>query len=65
MSTNISEFERAKPTKTYEHLSRLIKKYSSNCNTEEMDEEDAITKKISKEVKDDLLRFKQTFLTGE
>ena len=65
MSTNISEFERTKPIKTYEHLDRLIKKYSSSCNIEEMDEEDAITKKISKEVKDDLLKFKKVFLTGE
>ena len=61
---NISEFERAKPTKTYDQLNRLIKKYTAASHTEEMDEEDAITKKISKEVKDDLLRFKQTFLTG-
>jgi len=64
MSTSISEFERTKPTKTYEYLDRLIKKYSSSCNIEEMDEEDAITKKISKEVKDDLLKFKKVFLTG-
>ena len=65
MSTSISEFERTKPTKTYEHLNRLIKKYSSNCNIEEMDHEDAITKKISREIKDDLLKFKQVFVTGE
>lgn len=62
---NISEFERSKPRKAFEHLERLIKKYTAASHTEEMDEEDAITKKISKEVKDDLLRFKQTFLTGE
>jgi hypothetical protein len=62
---NISEFERRKPRKAFEQLERLIKKYTAVCHTEEMDEEDAITKKISKEVKDDLLRFKQTFLTGE
>ncbi len=62
---NINEFERRKPRKTYAYLEKLLKKYSSECATEVMDDEDAIRKKMALEIKNDLLRFKQIFLRGE
>jgi len=65
MTTSISEFEREKPIQAYECLNRLIKKYSTQCFGEEMDDKDAAIKEVSKEVKDDLLRFKIIFLSGK
>jgi hypothetical protein len=66
MSTNISEFERTKPSVTYKLLNCLIEKYSLICaDIEEMDDEDAITKKMSKDIINDLTEFKQVFLSGK
>ena len=61
---NISEFERTKPVETMSDLNRLIKKYSSRANEEIMDDSDAVTVSLSKEIKDDLLRLKMLFKSG-
>jgi hypothetical protein len=66
MSTNISEFERTKPSVTYKLLNCLIEKYSLICaDIEKMDDEDAIIKEMSKDIKNDLTEFKRVFLKGE
>jgi hypothetical protein len=61
---NISEFERVKPRKAYTALERLIKKYTTEPLTEAPGEED-VKRKMTEEVKEDLLKFKHIFLTGE
>ena len=62
---NISEFERVKPMETMKELNRLIKKYSSLSNEEIMDDTDAATASLAQVVKDDLLKFKALFKSGE
>ena len=62
---NINEVERAKPREAYAYLKKLLKKYSEECATEVMDDEDAIRKKMALEIKNDLLRFKKIFLSGD
>tara|TARA_B100000287_G_scaffold403955_1_gene426193 strand:+ start:236 stop:427 length:192 start_codon:yes stop_codon:yes gene_type:complete len=62
---NISEFERVKPIETMKELNRLIKKYSSLSNEEIMDDSDAATVTMAKTIKDDLLRFKILFKSGD
>ena len=62
---NISEFERVKPMETMKELNRLIKKYSSLSNEEIMDDSDAVTASLAQVVKDDLLKFKALFKSGE
>lgn len=62
---NISEFERVKPIETMKELNRLIKKYSSLSNEEIMDDTDAATASLAQVVKDDLLKFKALFKSGE
>ena len=62
---NISEFERSKPVETMKELNGLIKKYSRLSNEEIMDDADAVTVGLSREVKDDLLRLKAKFKSGD
>ena len=69
---NISEFERTKPEKAYNALQKLIKKYTAESLVEAADEAEGVTAsvlviqgKMAQEVKDDLLKFKEIFLTGE
>jgi len=46
-------------------LNRLIKKYSALSNEEIMDDADAATASLAQVVKDDLLKFKILFKSGE
>ncbi len=62
---NVSEFERTKPTETMAELNRLIKKYSTASNEEIMDDSDAAAVTMAKTIKDDLLRFKILFKSGD
>ena len=62
---NISEFERVKPIESMKELNRLIKKYSALSNEEIMDDADAATASLAQVVKDDLLKFKILFKSGE
>ena len=62
---NISEFERVKPIESMKELNRLIKKYSALSNEEIMDDTDAATASLAQVVKDDLLKFKILFKSGE
>lgn len=62
---NISEFERGKPQKTYKFIEGLIKKYQSVAAEDIMEEADEAKRSLSLEVKNDLLRLKQIFLSGE
>ena len=62
---NISEFERGKPQKTYKFIEALIKKYQSAAAEDIMEEADEAKRSLSLEIKNDLLRLKQIFLSGE
>tara|TARA_Y100001951_G_C11277569_1_gene262989 strand:+ start:996 stop:1187 length:192 start_codon:yes stop_codon:yes gene_type:complete len=62
---NINEFERTKPRKAHSALQRLIKKYSPEPLAEALSEEEEFRRKMIQEVKDDLLKLKEIFLTGE
>ena len=62
---NINEFERTKPRKAHSALQRFMKKYTSEPLTEAPSEEEKFRRKMTQEVKDDLLKFKDIFLTGE
>ena len=62
---NISEFERGKPQKTYKFIEDLIKKYQSVASDDIMEEADEAKRSLSLEIKNDLLRLKQIFLSGE
>ena len=62
---NINEFERSKPIETYKLFDKLIKNYQEQAVSDVMDDADEVRRSMAVEMKADLLRLKQVFVTGE
>ncbi len=62
---NINEFERSKPIETYKLFDKLIKKYQEQAVSDVMDDADEVRRSMAVEMKADLLRLKQIFVSGE
>jgi len=63
---NISEFERAKPSKTYSKITTAISKYEKIImELPIMDDEDAIKVEMAADFATELQKIKKSFLQGQ